>query len=197
MNRLVRIAVVSLMLAPSVGTAQDFDVGLEAAQSGDFETALREWVPLAEQGNARAQYNLGVMYANGKGVPQDDAAAVKWYLLAAEQGVAPAWYNLGLMYDTGRGVPQDDARAVKWYRLAAKRGVARAQFNLGVMYAKGKGVPQDHVTAQMWFNLAGANGVPDANVGRDRVAALLAPAEVSEAQRRARACLASNYRDCD
>ena len=108
MNRLVRIVVLSLMLAPSVSLAQNFEVGLEAANSGDFETALREWVPLAEQGHATAQFNLGLLYANGQGVPQDFAEAVKWTRLAAEQGQVSAQYNLGLMYANGEGVPQDE-----------------------------------------------------------------------------------------
>ena len=81
---------------------QDFGKGLVAAQSGDFATALKEWQPLAEQGNATAQSNLGVMYYNGKGVIQDYAEAFKWYRLAAEQGYATAQSNLGVMYERQR-----------------------------------------------------------------------------------------------
>ena len=77
----------------------DFQKGLDAAKRGDYATALREWEPLAEQGHAAAQTLLGVMYENGKGVPQDYAMAVKWYTLAAEQGHADAQYGLGGMYD--------------------------------------------------------------------------------------------------
>ena len=98
------------------------------------------------------------MYNNGRGVPQDDKTAVKWYTLAAEQGYATAQYNLGFMYDNGRGVPQNDRTAVKWYRLAAEQGGADAQFNLGNMYRLGTGVIQDKVYAHMWVNLAGSNG---------------------------------------
>jgi uncharacterized protein len=132
-----------LCVAGSCLAAQDFDKGLAAAQSGDYQTALAEWLPLAEQGNAVAQFNLGVMYDDGEGVPQNDAEAVKWYKLAAEQGDADAQYNLGVMYDDGEGVPQNDAEAVKWYKLAADQGNAKAQSNLGVMYANGEGVPQN------------------------------------------------------
>ena len=64
------------------------------------------------------------MYQKGKGVPQDDAEAVKWYHKAAEQGDADAQNNLGVMYRNGKGVPQDDAEAVKWYRKAAEQGHA-------------------------------------------------------------------------
>ena len=73
----------------------------------------------AEQGNARAQYNLGVMYNQGEGVPEDKAEAARWYRLAAEQGHTGAQYNLGVMYAIGEGIPEEDAEAVRWYRMAA------------------------------------------------------------------------------
>ena len=79
----------------------------------------------AEAGVPGAQFNLGVMYAKGRGVPQDEAAAVYWYRLAAGQGLAEAQFNLGGMYAEGRGVSQDGAVAARWYRLAAAQGYAR------------------------------------------------------------------------
>ncbi|MDA0740161.1 MAG: tetratricopeptide repeat protein, partial [Nitrospirae bacterium] len=97
----------SLMLATPAWA--DYQAGVDAYERGDYETALKEWRPLADQGNATAQLNLGFMYDNGQGVPQDDQEAVKWFRRAAEQGDADAQYNLGLMYRTGQGVPQDDA----------------------------------------------------------------------------------------
>jgi TPR repeat protein len=128
-------ATICLTIALLLGSAgmswsANFQKGFTAAQSGDFATALREWTPLAEQGDAYAQSNLGVMYDKGKGVPQDYKTAVKWYRLAAEQGDAVAQTNLGLMYSKGRGVPQDHKTAAKWYKLAAKQGPARVQTNL-------------------------------------------------------------------
>ena len=125
-----------------------------SAQDQDYEATRHA----AEQGEAIAQSNLGVMYATGRGVPQDDAEAVRWYRLAAEQGDAIAQLNLGVMYATGRGVPQDDAEAVRWYRLAAEQGDARAQLNLGFMYATGRGVPQDDAEAVRWYRLAAEQG---------------------------------------
>jgi len=197
MKRVIRWAALALMLMPAMVTAQDFQAGRAAANAGDYATALREWTPLAEQGEAYAQALLGVMYANGQGVPQDDAKAAKWFRLAAAQGYADALFYLGVMYDNGQGVPQDDAEAVKWYRLAAAQGDADAQYNLGVMYAKGQGVPQDFIAAHMWFNISGANGDSQAAAKRDAVAAKLSPADLSTAQRSAKVCMASNYRDCD
>jgi TPR repeat protein len=108
----------------------------------------------ADAGDAAAQFNLGVMYANGEGVPKDSVEAVKWYLKAAEQGVSEAQCSLGMMYDTGEGVPRDSAEALRWYRKAADQGHAGAQFNLGLMYAKDKGVAIDLAEAAKWFRKA-------------------------------------------
>ena len=83
-----------LLFGNGVAVAADFDKGLKAAQSGDFKTALIEWTPLAEQGDVDAQYNLGVIYDNGYGVPQNDRTAVKWFTLAAEQRHAVAQFYL-------------------------------------------------------------------------------------------------------
>jgi TPR repeat protein len=92
--------------------AGPFEDGAAAYGRGDYATALRLWRPLAEQGNARAQFSLGLMYNEGKGVPQNYAEAVKWYRLAAEQDIASAQHNLGIKYATGEGVPQDYAEAI-------------------------------------------------------------------------------------
>ena len=117
----------------SAAWSADLQKGLTAYQSGDFATALRELTPLAEQGDATAQFVLGFMYDEGKGVPKNGKTAVKWYELAAKQGYARAQYALGLMYAEGEGVPENDKTAVKWYEHAAEQGSADAQQNLGLM----------------------------------------------------------------
>ena len=96
--------------------------GLIAYYSGDYATALSEWKPLAEQGDAVAQYNLGLMYDNGYGVSQDYKTAVKWYTLAAEQGVADAQYALGWMYYKEYGVLLDYVYAHMWANISASNG---------------------------------------------------------------------------
>jgi hypothetical protein len=96
-----------------------FDEGLAAYNRGDYATALKEWRPLAVAGNADAQFNLGVMYERGLGVPQDYREAVKWYRLAAEQGHAGAQNDLGVKYANGQGVPQDKVLAYALYNLSA------------------------------------------------------------------------------
>ena len=112
------------LLLGSMGNSEsaDFQKGLTAYQSGDHATALREWEPLAEQGNADAQYNLGVMYEKGNGVLQDYKTAMKWYRLAAKQGYARAQSNLGYMYVKGQGVIQDKVYAHMWWNIAASSG---------------------------------------------------------------------------
>ena len=139
-----------------------WDEGSAAYERGDYATAIREWRPLAEQGHALAQFNLGTMYAEGKGVPQDYAEAMKWYRKAAEQGNAAAQNNLGFMYRNGKDVAQDYAEAVKWYRKAAEQGMAEAQNNLGFMYIIGRGVPQDDAEALQWWSKAAEQGHAEA-----------------------------------
>ncbi len=131
------------------------------------------------------------MYGWGKGVPRDYAEAVKWYRKAAEQGYAGSQNNLGLMYDNGEGVPQNYAEAAKWYRKAAKQGEAIAQANLGFMYFRGEGMLRDLTQAYMWYDLASSRFPPGAAhdkavKDRDLVAKLMTPAQIAEAERRAR-----------
>ena len=108
----------------------------------------------------------------------------------AEAGATEAQYSIGVKYDTGEGVPEDDAEAVRWYRPAAEQGHAGAQYSLGLMYDYGEGVPQDNIEAHMWLNLAASRSSGadrERSVGvRDRVAERMTPADLSEAQRRAR-----------
>ena len=192
----ITIILAFLMTLSSPVAAQDFQKGYAAYQAGDYATALQEWTPLAEAGDASAQFILGVMYFTGQGVPQDDAEAVKWYRLAADQGNANAQSFLGDMYESGKGVPQDDAEAVKWYRLAADQGLANAQALLGIMYVQGNGVLKDNVMAHMWFNIASASGNDKAGEWRDKRADLMTPAAIEKAQAMARECMSSGYTKC-
>ena len=124
----------------------------------NYELAVFWYTRSAEQGNARAQFKLGLMYANGKGVEQDDTQAVYWYEKSAKQSNADAQCNLGWMYRNGKGVEQDDEQAVFWYEKAAEQGEAYAQRNLGWMYLNGKGVEQDDEQAVYWYEKAAEQG---------------------------------------
>ena len=124
----------------------------------------------AEQGIARAQLTLGIMFEKGQGVDQCDATALKWFLKAAEQGLADAQFNLGAMYANGQGVGQGDATAVKWYRKAAVQGHAKAHCGLAGMYARGLGgCPQDFAKALTLLRTAQAQGSEEASALIERV----------------------------
>jgi hypothetical protein len=112
----------------------------------------------AEKGDATAQFNLGVRYAQGEGVPQDYTEALKWYRKSAEQGNADAYNNIGVMYYNGTSVPQDDIEALKCFRRAAELGDANGQNNVGLMYEYGKGVPQSDYEAARWYHKSAEQG---------------------------------------
>jgi TPR repeat protein len=116
----------------------------------------------ADQGSARAQFNLGVCYMLGRGVERNEREAAKWFRKAAELGDVHAQFNLGLCCDEGQGVERDEREAAKWYRKAAEQGDADAQFNLGLCYAEGQGVERDEREAAKWFRKAAEQGDADA-----------------------------------
>jgi TPR repeat protein len=165
----------------------------------------------AERGEAEAQFNLGVRYVTGEGVSKDHAQAVAWFRRAAELGDAEAQRSLGVMYGTGKGVAQDHTQAAAWLRKAAEQGDAEAQFNLGLCYEFGNGVSQDTIEAHKWLTLAAAAlgdlqrvsaGSRDTFVlaaaraaaelqkrsgeSLDTLAQKMSPAQIAEAQKRAR-----------
>lgn len=152
------IFAVLLFIAATPASAGPLEDGLKAFNLGDYGAAERLLEPLGEQGDARAQFLLGLMCAHGNHVASRDREAVLWYRMAAEQGFAPAQYELGLMYDKGRGVVQDDGEASRWYRLAAEQGDIDAQADLGIMYLHGRGVPKDDSEAARWFRKAAERG---------------------------------------
>ena len=135
-----KVLVAILCMGLVAWAAKEAEAAPEGA-SGCYETAVAEnWASAyalcstsADQGDALAQYILGVMYGDGQGVAQDYPAAVSWFRKAADQGNAEAQFNLGVMYGDGQGVAQDYAAAVSWYRKAADQGDTRAQRNLGGM----------------------------------------------------------------
>lgn len=143
------------------------DEALKAVEKQDYKTAYGIFKKLAESGDAEAQYNLGVMYRQGKGVKQDAAVALQWFEKSAAQGLASAEYYLGHLYDSGDSVNRDPVVAVTWYKKAAEKGNPLAQSNLGVAYASGEGVPQDIIKAYVWFSLAASQGLTAALENRN------------------------------
>jgi len=144
----------------------------------------------AEQGDADAQYLLGLRYSFGHEVLQNDVEASSWYRKAADQDHVAAQFHLGFMYDFGQGVPQDDAQAMAWYRKAADRGHTSAQANLSVMYSTGQGVPRNYVEAYKWRDLVASltdgEAWEQAEDARDALAKEMTTEQVVEGQRLAR-----------
>ena len=178
--------VLSIVCLAAPPARADVKAGENAYHRGDYATALREWQPLAKQGDAVAQYHLGLLYANGQGVPKDDAQARQWYEKAAVQDHVEAQVNLGMLFDYGRGGPQDFKMAVRWYLRAANQGNELAQRKLGLLYERGDGVQQDFVQAYMWYKLGAASGVKAGIVLRNALAIRMTSDQLLEAQKLAR-----------
>ena len=162
MNRrfLYALSLLCLSMNPGMaGAEEDTASGIAAYESGDYEQAVEILAPLASDGDAAAQYLLGLMYANGQGVEQNFYAAGKMYRRAGEQGHAGAQVNLGSLFDNCHGNGGCNAEeAANWYRRAADQGDAIARYNLGVMYGVGRGVVENEWTAKTLFRKSAEQG---------------------------------------
>ncbi len=154
-------------LFTTVACAAAFDDGLAAFVRADYATAIRHWEPLAEAGNADAQYNLGSMYENGQGAARDYTAAVRFYRRAAAQGHPDAQFNLAKLYEGGNGVPQDSVRAYVWFAVSA---------NISL-------------NGMLWSGIA-------ALTSRDVLAARLPPDQLVVARALVRRCEDTNFTAC-
>ena len=133
----------------------DFEDGGIAYLKGDYESAAKEFIPLAERGDHRAMYALGSMYTEGHGVEKDLKKAFKLFTEAAQNGRADAMYKLGMMYEEGLGIKQNFKKALRFYQKSAKQGYPLGQYKFGLMYVKGKGVKKNPVNAYAWLVVAG------------------------------------------
>ena len=131
---------------------------MQQATEIDYKSIINKWLQAAEQGNASAQYNLGVVFQKGQGVEQDYKKAAEWYLKAAEQGKAQAQFWLGFLYQNGMGVTKDYGNAFCWYLKAAEQGNVNAQSFLGALYYHGKGIAKDESKAILWLTKASEQG---------------------------------------
>jgi TPR repeat protein len=199
MTNLLRTLLIAAMLVLVLGvaTASPLEDALAAFGRKDYAAALEDFRPLAAQGDADAQFFLGLIYFEGLGVAQQHKEAFKWFHLAADQGGAEAQWYVGIMHANARSVEKNETEAVKWYRLAAAQGFGNAQSFLGMAYANGKGVTRDLVYAYMWLDSAAAQNVTGAAEKRDQVAAELTPEEYEQAQMEAFACKDHGYKNCE
>lgn len=180
-NAHVVFAAVSLLFA-SAAWSGDYQKGLDAYSSADYETALAEWQPSADSGDAESQFGLGQMYGNGFGVMMDDAQALKWYGLAVQQGHAQAQCNLAVMYQNGWGVTQSDEEAARLFTMAANQGIIEAQVAMGRMLAMDFSEDFDPVQAYKWFSIAMLFDNIDARVKQEAVADKMTPEQIVAAE---------------
>jgi TPR repeat protein len=151
----------------------------------------------AEQGDAEAQFSLGLKFATGSATMQDYPKAALWYLKAASQNHPLAQFNLGLMFAGGQGVAQDEAQAMMWMRLAAQQGDAGAQYHLGMRHRRAsfEGHPEDalesNLEAYKWFRLAAAQGYKESESARDDILIGFTLAQVEEGNHRAASCMSA------
>ncbi|MBI5624415.1 MAG: protein kinase [Elusimicrobia bacterium] len=157
--RLLLLVLLGLAVRVDAGQVEDAQAAYAA---GDLARAGELFRGAAEAGDPVAQYNLGVLYEDGKGVGKDFAAAAAWYRKSADQGYAAAQNNLANLCTFGLGVPLDVAEAVKWLTKAAEQGEPGAQFNLGIMYTLGQGVAKDYGQAHRWLTKAAEQGEVEA-----------------------------------
>lgn len=194
MNRLL----LAVLLLANTAWAGPLDDANNAIKIGDYATAVNIYRKLAGKNDANAEFRLGSLYYEGKGIPQDEAEAIRWYRLAAIHGNATAQYIVGMTeYGEARNNTKQYVEAFKWFRLAAAQGDRESQYKMGWMYYFGEGVTQDYVRAHMWINISAAAGKTDAVKDRNAVSEKLTQQQISEAQKMARECQARKFKGCD
>lgn len=154
MCRWIILGVIFLLAVPLGALAGAFEDGAAAYGRGDYKAAYSAWAPLAQNGNPTAQFNLGILYDQGKGVAQNRGEASTWYRRAAELGDIRAAFNLGSMLVQGDGGEKKSGEAIKWFRMAADKGDVLAQFVLGRIHEEGLVVARDYGEAAKWYLLA-------------------------------------------
>ena len=133
--------------------------GIAAFEAKEFRRALQLLTPLAEQGEAEAQFRLGVMFQNGLGVVANELRAQEWMRQGAEQDHPLAQHGLGVMYLYGEGVPQDDTQALYWFERGAAHGLLGSLTSLAMMYAEGRGVERNAKRARELYRQAGFDDI--------------------------------------
>ena len=186
-NRVIGLCVIAVFVG-SCGTSQTLPLSQErpthSSKRGSTLSPVQALRASAEQGNAEAQFSLGLLYEHGRGLPKNKQEALRWYRRAAMQGDTFSQNSLGDNYWEGTGVPKDDREAVWWWRLAADKGFSPAQHSLGkILAGGGQGVPADKPQAYMWLILSAAQGDQEAGRRGDLLAKQLGASEVANAKK--------------
>ncbi len=154
----VSLTVLMFVMALHQVALADFRTGDVAYRKGDYLEAYYQWLPLANQGHAPSQLNLGLLLVSQRVEVADDMGAVAWFERAAKQNYAPAYYNLGILYRDGREVKTNKKRAIELFRTAADLGNSFGEFALGLAYLNGDGVEPDKDEGLTWLRLAAEHG---------------------------------------
>ena len=158
----IRPLILAALLLPQILSAGPLEDGHDAFDNKQYKQAYTIWLPLAEQGDPEAQYNIALLYMKGNGVEQSDRIALSWFTRAGEQGMADAQYNAGVLFYSGKGVYPDHKSAMEWWKLSADQGHPNAQNNLAIMHAFAYGTKKDPDKAIALWTLAAKQGHPDA-----------------------------------
>lgn len=159
MRRWLMVVCATMVLAlPAGRSLAGFEAGVAASDRGDYQTAMRELLPLAEAGDERAQIVVAEFFLNGRGIPSDAHQAAQWYLRAAQQGNAVAAAMMGMLYELGNGVAKDPREAFSWYLKAARAGAVPAQNFLASLYERGEGTERSLSEAAAWYEKAASRG---------------------------------------
>jgi TPR repeat protein len=193
MRKLILAAVIAA--TATAAFAGPFENGASAFKRGDYRTAMENWRGLTT--DPMVQNDFGIMYKDGKGVPQNYSTAVQWFSRSAAAGNSLGQNNLGGMYRDGLGVQRDYSRAVTFFRAAAQQGNAAAQVNLGLMLGQGQGARPNYVAAYMWFDLAAQQGVAQAVSYRSQVRTHMSNNDVAMATNASQRCRANGFKNCE
>ncbi len=150
--------VIALSLPASVSLAGDLDAARAALDRRDYAGAVPLLAPLAESGDAEAQFRLGTLYQTGRGIEQDTRRAADYFAAAAQQGHAEAQVQYGILLLEGGEIEINPRKAALWLSMAANQNQAQAQYLLGLMHFKGIGVHKDEVAGTLWLEKAAGQG---------------------------------------
>lgn len=177
-----RLIFITILFLSSTSAQASLQEGIDAFHNGNHSVALEKFTPLANNGNAVAQFYLGKIYMQGLGAKPDPDKAISWTRKAAKQKNTEAENFLGFLYYYGLGAPQNYAEAMSWYRKAAEAGNVKAQTSLGMMFVNGQGASQDPVQAYKWLKLAELSGDADAGSKLRAVEEKMTEQQIKEGQ---------------
>lgn len=170
-RRILYMLFASILFLAGTSAHAGIEEGIRAYDSKDYRIALKEFLPLATEGNPEAQHYLGLMYGSGEGVPEDERKSINWHTKSAQQGNAGSQGMLGTIFMNA--TPPDYKQAEFWLAKAAEQGDADSQYNLGVMFHDALGVQRDFIKAAFWYRKAAEYGYERAMIDTGVSRALL------------------------